>query len=447
MSNRPLQALSRLDRIKRQLLGTNDWAAIGAIRPVKISFTPTEELERFGKRRKLTEADHNRLFSSGSRISRQGPCERTRERAPSEPGSIGNVDIQIYQPRDSPESSSTDYNKSSQESSQPMLLDREEAHSVQQSPSPDGGVYGSSRRPISNQLLLSSQSPSRKSPSLASSDIVLPVDSVSQANDQQYTDRSSPHPYLSSRSPKKLDSCTPSLHYPIPQLIRRFTIDDQIAAELELEAQSSREIWDDHAQLYHSDTAGRYTKSKCSSEKMRNEHGPGCAASGTRSTSSNQFSGWLPEPKHHIQRFVGQNDPQTNISSTVTMLDKVDHEQPTSDAELGLRVNASGSYTSPVRIFGQSVGLDETIEDIRNPQRPVQYTNPRFVPPQCYTTPSPQHARIQEDINPERYMLNRFINKEVDQAFSDRPRRNFQIYGDTTFTPFRQRIFETALSQ
>lgn len=425
-SDEPPQALSRLDRIKRQLLGTNDWAAIGVTRPVKMSFTPTEELENFGKRRKLTEADHNRLISSGGRISRPGPRERTRERASSEFGTIGNVDIQIHQPLADPASSSTSHNKASNESSQPMLLDREDSSPVDRSPSTDGEAYGPSRgRTNSSQLLLSSQNLPKQSPSPALSDIVLPVESVSQDKDQHYSVRSSPYPYLQpSRSPTRLDSHTPSLHQPIPLFPRRFTIDDQIAAELE----------SDHAHLRHRDTAGS------SSEKMRNEHGLGCAASGTRSTSSNRFSGWLPEPKHHIQRFVGQNDPRTNTSSVVTMSETVDRERPTHDAEIGLRMNASGSHTSPVKIFGQSVGLDETVEDTQNQQQPVYNTNPRFNPPQSYMTPSPQHTQVQEDINPERYMSNKFVDRAVNQTYSDRPRRDFEIYRETPFTPFRQGI-------
>lgn len=439
-SDEPPQVLSRLDRIKRQLLGTNDWAAIGVTRPVKMSFTPTEELERFGKRRKLTEADHNRLVSSGGRINQPRPRERARERASSEFGTIGNVDIQIHRPPADPASSSDSHNKTSNESSQSMLLDREDSNLTYRSSSTDGEAYGPSRgRTISSQLLLSSQNLPRQSPSLAPSDIVLPVESVSQDKDQQYANRSSPHPYLQqSRSPTRLDSRTPSLHQPIPQFPRRFTIDDQIAAELE--ARPSRKMWDDHAQLHHSDTAGSYATSECSSEKMRNEHGLGCATSGTRSASSNQLSGWLPEPKHHIQRFVGQDDPWANTSFAVTMSGAFDCGQPTYGAELGLRMNASGSYTSPVEIFGQSVALDETVGDTQNQQQPVYNTNPRFNLPQNYITPSPQHTRTQEDMDPERHVLNEFVNRTVNQAFSDQPRRDFEIYKNTPFTPFCQGI-------
>ncbi|RDW67330.1 uncharacterized protein DSM5745_09196 [Aspergillus mulundensis] len=54
----------RLERIKRQLLETADWGAVGAARPVQVAFTPQEDLERFGKRRRLTKDDHERLNTS-----------------------------------------------------------------------------------------------------------------------------------------------------------------------------------------------------------------------------------------------------------------------------------------------------------------------------------------------------------------------------------------------
>ncbi|KAL4783206.1 hypothetical protein BJX76DRAFT_358253 [Aspergillus varians] len=68
----------RLERMKRQLLETTDWAAVGAARPVQVDFVSEEELERFGKRRRLTKDDHERLNTStaahpGAR--EEGPLE------------------------------------------------------------------------------------------------------------------------------------------------------------------------------------------------------------------------------------------------------------------------------------------------------------------------------------------------------------------------------------
>ncbi|KAL4809935.1 hypothetical protein BDV18DRAFT_156309 [Aspergillus unguis] len=68
--------------MKRQLLETSDWAAVGAARPVQVAFTPEEDLEKFGKRRRLTKDDHERLNTnanpstailSGPRATEEGP--------------------------------------------------------------------------------------------------------------------------------------------------------------------------------------------------------------------------------------------------------------------------------------------------------------------------------------------------------------------------------------
>ncbi|KAL2855004.1 hypothetical protein BJY01DRAFT_19848 [Aspergillus pseudoustus] len=57
---------TRLGQIKRQLLETTDWGVVGAARPVQVSFTSEAELERFGKRRRLTEKDYERLNTTRS---------------------------------------------------------------------------------------------------------------------------------------------------------------------------------------------------------------------------------------------------------------------------------------------------------------------------------------------------------------------------------------------
>ncbi|RHZ62921.1 hypothetical protein CDV55_106057 [Aspergillus turcosus] len=71
------QPPDRIEDIKRQLLQTTDWAAVGAARPLKISFTPVEEVEHFGKRRRLTEADRTRLTTMEQRAM---PPEFTKTR-------------------------------------------------------------------------------------------------------------------------------------------------------------------------------------------------------------------------------------------------------------------------------------------------------------------------------------------------------------------------------
>ncbi|KAJ5692716.1 hypothetical protein N7462_002139 [Penicillium macrosclerotiorum] len=50
-----------LDALKYQLLQETDWATTSAARPLEITFTPVEDIERFGKRRRLNDADRKRL--------------------------------------------------------------------------------------------------------------------------------------------------------------------------------------------------------------------------------------------------------------------------------------------------------------------------------------------------------------------------------------------------
>ncbi|KAL4875616.1 hypothetical protein BJY04DRAFT_223851 [Aspergillus karnatakaensis] len=60
----PPNPYDRLERMKRQLLEQNDWGAVEAARPVQVDFTPQEDLARFGKRRRLTGNDHERIGAS-----------------------------------------------------------------------------------------------------------------------------------------------------------------------------------------------------------------------------------------------------------------------------------------------------------------------------------------------------------------------------------------------
>ncbi|KAL5336148.1 hypothetical protein BJX70DRAFT_291990 [Aspergillus crustosus] len=62
--NAPPDPPNRLEKMKRQLLEQDDWGAVGAARPVQVDFTAQEDLERFGKRRRLTMNDHERLNMS-----------------------------------------------------------------------------------------------------------------------------------------------------------------------------------------------------------------------------------------------------------------------------------------------------------------------------------------------------------------------------------------------
>ena len=49
-----------LDHIKRRLLQNSDWTGLALARPVCIKFTPAEEMERIGRRRKVTKEERRR---------------------------------------------------------------------------------------------------------------------------------------------------------------------------------------------------------------------------------------------------------------------------------------------------------------------------------------------------------------------------------------------------
>ena len=400
-NEKPAQALSRLGRIKRQLLDTNDWAGIAATRPVKMSFTPTQELERFGKRRKLTEADHDRLVPSGKtgHFDLSMSHERT-PRAPSEFGTTGDVNIRIHGAPVNTQYPTSKQCRRNNESSQPMLLDRVEPDCMDQG-SP-GRIYDErDRERTHSSLLLSSNECPRimsllkQASSFMPSRTGSPERSVSQSNDEtSFIDRSSSLIRHSKQPSRSLVSSSPGLYHPMPQPLWRFTIDDQVAAELEAESNAvGTSIYMPHYQEpYENGITNSYTTSKFQFELMQ---GLGHTAPDTQSTLSNQCSGWLPEPRHQIQRFVGQ-ETQRDTSYVATPPNLVDYGRSIRD-EPGPRTNNMGHCVSPVKLFGQTVAIDGgTVDSIQN-HRQLPYGNQHELYqfqygalPVQYITPSPQ---------------------------------------------------------
>ncbi|KAJ5588076.1 hypothetical protein N7537_010754 [Penicillium hordei] len=71
-----------LTKVKHQLLKEPDWAAVSATRPLELAFTSVEEVERFGKRRKLNDKDRKRMVAANNNGStffeRPKPSRRGR---------------------------------------------------------------------------------------------------------------------------------------------------------------------------------------------------------------------------------------------------------------------------------------------------------------------------------------------------------------------------------
>ncbi|KAJ6112224.1 hypothetical protein N7523_008285 [Penicillium sp. IBT 18751x] len=117
---------TRLDSVKRQLLLDPDWATISAARPLEIAFTSAEEIEQFGKRRKLNDHDRQRLsaaesyhaLSGSARLCRSGREIYSREVRPDQ------IEIWI-DGRPAGLHSSSQGQSTNVPSSQSMLLDHE----------------------------------------------------------------------------------------------------------------------------------------------------------------------------------------------------------------------------------------------------------------------------------------------------------------------------------
>ncbi|KAJ5561280.1 hypothetical protein N7535_004254 [Penicillium sp. DV-2018c] len=127
-----------LSEAKCQLLKDPDWAAVSATRPLDIAFTPVEEIERFGKRRRLNERDRSRLASTNNPgfTFFELPKRQRRIRNPSSViDTIEDIQIEMDgRPVGRPVAQSNDSSGVvlNSMSSQPMLLDHESSSVVDQ---------------------------------------------------------------------------------------------------------------------------------------------------------------------------------------------------------------------------------------------------------------------------------------------------------------------------
>jgi hypothetical protein len=116
---------NELSDIKRQLLNESDWAAISVTRPLELTFTSAEEIERFGKRRRLNDQDRKRLVATNNNGSTFFELPERRARNPSSViDTIEGIQIEINGRPVRRSNDSSDVAISSL-SSQSMLLDHE----------------------------------------------------------------------------------------------------------------------------------------------------------------------------------------------------------------------------------------------------------------------------------------------------------------------------------
>lgn len=413
---------ANLDGIKRQLLKETDWAAVSAARPLKMTFTPLEELERFGKRRRLTDADRRRLASSNTRLFTPEftiPRARQREDTVSEAGAVGDMDIRINAHR----SDARLIKKGSQgvslnnESSQPMLLDREES----EHPAQDSGAKTSWSR--TNRRRTSS----RSSCSLLTSDKASACSNYSKRASSQFLYPASESPAISPSSRNRsTETCIDGYStgyrqyserssgcrsesrfhdFPFQQQAqyiptqRRFTIDDQVLAEKEGMLNISSDVL---GQRSTTTTTTQHTSPPQKQDQVvpnrhrmdyiplenKSKSGLQVLTTDMQSSSSttNQFSSWLPEPRYHIQRSLKpERKPKLAtgsgsgswVSSFPNKLSRSQyHENPTSSP--ADRASVGRQSTSPIKIYGQSiVFLDDdnrVVEQKQSQQPPREIT-------------------------------------------------------------------------
>lgn len=121
-----ISGASELNDLKRQLLKESDWAAVSVTRPLELAFTSAQEIERFGKRRKLNDQDRKRLVEANTNGTTFFELpEQRRARHPSYViDSIEDIQIEI---NGRPVGRSTDSSgvAINSLSSQSMLLDHE----------------------------------------------------------------------------------------------------------------------------------------------------------------------------------------------------------------------------------------------------------------------------------------------------------------------------------
>lgn len=307
--------------IKRRLLKETDWAAVSAARPLKMAFTPVEELARFGKRRKLTEADRRRLASTNTSLttpefgSYYG--DRKRKRAASETDPIEGLDIKVNAHRpDTKQSKRTRNSVSQNESSQSMLLDRD-YYGANPSSSQAGRRATSSRRSVltnqryfigsSNYAPYSTLEPSIASPYSNGRNTARRMESLRPGYQYSGETRGSPKPSSHGLPFQQSESSIPAP--------RRFTIDDQVLAEKESMFGIGSDAFGQQSERSMSSAKGRKPSKAASSthssylpaQEQARQSELNFISPDDEYSSSNQCSSWLPKPRYSIQRPLRTN--------------------------------------------------------------------------------------------------------------------------------------------
>lgn len=327
---------THLDSLKHQLLQDPDWAAVSAARPVEMTFTPAEEIERFGKRRKLNDRDRQRLSVAYDHRPVPGLATLCRKGKGVSPTgvSLDQIRIQIDGRPAGLQSSDGQAESTNVPSSQSMLLDHEMSL-----------ISHSSCRESERSRRLSLQ-PSYSQPMLEKflaglhhspvSQDMEPFDNVIPGIPETEKFRANSPPYrFQVNSTQKLTQtgCPPLIAAGLPLQPRHFPTDDQLLAE----------------RTQHT-VALDYHALSCSPAKTL-VASP--VPSNTDTLPHHESFGWLSQPSHfndssstHLGRVHAPNFLESIANQTSYL---------TSPIETFRDVSEVDSPSAPIKLFGQLV--------------------------------------------------------------------------------------------
>ncbi|KAJ5707553.1 hypothetical protein N7488_007354 [Penicillium malachiteum] len=307
------------DSLKRCLLQQSDWAAVSVTRPLNINFTSATESARFGKRRKLTEIDRERLsIRHGDQSLLQGHQFRKNAAGTVERESdLGHIQVRIDGHLAGSNLGETQ-TPTTHPSSHSMLLDNENENAISSFssslPAHRGTSQGlASRRlslaPSHNRRPLRLQEPRNTAgTSVAeySDDCLSQIaDSGVSSTDHypSYTQLERDHASLASIPHVSTGS-------PLPRP-RRFTIDDQFLAE----------------QLQHNPNSGYRSQEQYESSDSPEERSTSLPLIPT-DASFEETSSWLAHQERIPSARNIQNSRSGNYKSPVVQADP--HTMPSS---------------------------------------------------------------------------------------------------------------------
>ncbi|KAK9560562.1 hypothetical protein V6Z98_004663 [Aspergillus fumigatus] len=352
------QPPDRIEHIRRQLLETTDWAAVRAAQPLKISFTPVEEVEHFGKRRRLTEADRTRIAAvENGAVPYEIPKSRRapRQNISSDRLGIEGLEIKINGQRcHTGESILKERHENF--SSQPMLLDGDVSIRPDQGSDPsvqpysDAKAWSAKADSVDRSLYCQRKSAYPKSSihsiaisrsRLSGAAIPGRIPSSRNRSELIQTSGFSGQDLGASILAPQRHHESNRVHQSSGSIIQnRFTIDDQIAAEkgrcsndgIIITTRPDRHGGPQLEQRPFSQSS-QYSRSLGQSfGHHEHEH----AAAVTRSPS-----GWLPEPRYSIRR---------PLSQKVNSLYSLGPDTPCGNSR-------ARQCASPMVIFGQPIDV------------------------------------------------------------------------------------------